>query len=212
MIQAALFDFDGVIMDTEAQYSIFWHQMGVKYIQKDDLEGVIKGQTLTYIFNTYFPQMEQVQAEITQQLNEFEQHMKYEYIAGCLEFINTLKAHGIKTAVVTSSNDIKMQAVYKACPELKSLFDAILTSEDFTVSKPSPECYLQAMKRLGATPETSVVFEDSFNGLKSGLASKAFVVGLTTTNSEESIAPLCHLVIDNFTQLTLEQLEQKQTP
>lgn len=207
MIQAALFDFDGVIMDTEAQYSIFWHQMGVKYIQKDDLEGVIKGQTLTYIFNTYFPQMDEVQAEITQQLNEFEQQMKYEYIAGCVEFIHQLKKIGVKTAVVTSSNDIKMQAVYKACPELKTLFDAILTSEDFTASKPSPQCYLLAMERLGATPSTSVVFEDSFNGLKSGLASEAFVVGLTTTNPQEAIAPLCHLVIDDFTQLTPTILE-----
>ncbi len=208
MIKAALFDFDGVVVDTEPQYSLFWHRMGVEYIQKEDLEILIKGQTLTYIFNTYFPGMEKEQAEITQQLNELESNMQYDYIAGFEKLIGELRANGVKTAIVTSSNDIKMQAAYRAHPELKVLFDAILTSEDFSESKPSPECYLTGMKRLGATPETTVVFEDSFNGLKAGKASDALVIGLSTTNKKESIEALCHVVVPDFTHLNHALLEK----
>lgn len=211
MIKAALFDFDGVVVDTEPQYSIFWHEMGVKYAHREDLEVLIKGQTLTYIYDTYFAGMIKEQAEITQRLNEFEQNMSYEYIDGFIELIRELRANGVKTAIVTSSNDIKMQAAYQTHPELKEIFDAILTSEDFNTSKPSPECYLVGMKRLGELPETSVVFEDSFNGLKAGLASNALVIGLSTTNTKESIESLCHAVIPNFTQLNHALLEKIQS-
>lgn len=51
---AVLFDFDGVVMDTETQYSIFWHKVGVDYLGMDDLESRIKGQTMTYICDTFF--------------------------------------------------------------------------------------------------------------------------------------------------------------
>jgi HAD superfamily hydrolase (TIGR01509 family) len=104
----------------------------------------------------------------------------------------------VKTAVVTSSNKVKMQAVYASHPEFTSLFDAILTSEDFAESKPSPDCYLRAAARFGADPKDCVVFEDSFNGLKSGRAAGMCVVGLSTTNPAESIAPLCDLVISDY--------------
>ena len=91
-----------------------------------------------------------------------------------------------------------MQAVYASHPEFTSLFDAILTSEDFAESKPSPDCYLRAAARFDAAPADCVVFEDSFNGLKSGRAAGMFVVGLSTTNAAEQIAPLCDLVIPDY--------------
>ena len=52
---AVLFDFDGVVVDTETQYSHFWHEMGKQYLGMDDIEGRVKGQTLVYIYDTFFP-------------------------------------------------------------------------------------------------------------------------------------------------------------
>ena len=54
---AVLFDFDGVVVDTETQYSVFWHKMGVDYLGMEDLESRVKGQTLMYIYDTFFPGM-----------------------------------------------------------------------------------------------------------------------------------------------------------
>ena len=114
-----------------------------------------------------------------------------------------MRQKGVKTAVVTSSNQPKMQAVYQARPEFCELFDAILTSEDFERSKPDPDCYLKAAARLGVDKKDCVVFEDSFNGLKSGRAAGMFVVGLATTNAAEKIAPLCDKVIDDYTLINI---------
>ncbi len=206
-IIAALFDLDGVVVDTEKQYSLFWHQMGVEYVGIDDLEIRIKGQTLKYIFETFFGGMTTEQlAEITERLDAYELQMQYDYVPGVVEFIEDLRRHEVKLAVVTSSNEVKMQSLYKVHPELKSLFDRILTAEMFTASKPAPDCFLLGMELFGATPENTFVFEDSFNGLKAGRASGAKVVGLTTTNSRESIAPLCDMVLDDFAGFTFDQL------
>jgi len=81
------------------------------------------------------------------------------------------------------------------------MFDAILTSEDFAASKPDPDCYLRAARRLGARPEDCVVFEDSFNGLRSGRAAGMTVVGLATTNAADAIRPLCDHVVGDYTAL-----------
>lgn len=70
---AALFDFDGVVMDTETQYSIFWDEIGRQYFpQIKDFGRIIKGQTLTQIYAKHFSGMEKEQQEITARLNQFE--------------------------------------------------------------------------------------------------------------------------------------------
>jgi beta-phosphoglucomutase-like phosphatase (HAD superfamily) len=101
-----------------------------------------------------------------------------------------------------------MESVYRKRPEFKSLFDAILTSEDFAESKPSPDCYLRAAARFGAAPQECVVFEDSLNGLRSGRSAKMFVVGLTTTNSKETIESLSDCQIDDYKHIDFNTLKR----
>ena len=201
-----LFDFDGVIADTESQYTGFWNKMGQKYLGLEEFGHTIKGQTLIQIFGKYFDGMLREQEEIVPLLNEFESNMSYEYIPGAHRFMQELKAAGIRSAIVTCSNDAKMANVYKAHPELTDIVDMVLTSEDFSRSKPDPECFLKGMELLGGTPEETVVFEDSFHGIAAGRAAGAKVVGLATTNKREAIAPLCDMVIDDFTYLSLSDL------
>ena len=200
--KAALFDLDGVVFDTEPQYTVFWGQQCREYHpEHPGLEQEIKGQTLVQIYDAWFSgPLEPEQAVITERLNKFEQQMHYDYIAGFLDYITSLRKKGVKTAVVTSSNQVKMQAVYASRPEFRALFDAILTSEDFERSKPDPDCYLKAAQRFGVEPADCVVFEDSFNGLKSGRAAGMYVVGLATTNPADAIRPYCDEVIADYTK------------
>ena len=201
-----LFDFDGVIADTETQYTEFWNRIGREYLGQEEFGHTIKGQTLVQIFGKYFEGMDREQEEIVPQLNEFEANMSYGYIPGVYRFMQELKAEGIRSAIVTSSNDVKMANAYKAHPELLELVDKVLTSEHFSKSKPDPECFLKGMEFLGGTPEEAVVFEDSFHGIAAGRAAGAKVIGLATTNKREAIAPLCDMVIDDFTYLSLRDL------
>jgi len=203
MMKAALFDLDGVVFNTEPQYSVFWGaQCREFHPELPGLENKIKGQTLVQIYDAWFSgPLEGQQAVITARLDDFERQMSYDYIEGFEDYIRSLRQQGVKTAVVTSSNQPKMEAVYAKRPEFKTLFDAILTSEDFERSKPDPDCYLKAAQRFGIDAKDCVVFEDSFNGLKSGRAAGMYVVGLATTNTAGDIKSLCDKVIDNFTQL-----------
>ena len=203
-----LFDFDGVIADTESQYTIFWNKQGKDYLGLENFGLTIKGQTLVQIFSKYFDGMHKEQEEIVPQLNTFEAGMTYDYIPGALEFMKELKRNGIRSAIVTSSNDIKMSNAYASHPELLELVDAVLTSEHFSKSKPDPECFLKGMEVLAGRPEETIVFEDSFHGIAAGRASGAFVVGLATTNKSEALTPLCDMVIDDFTSIDADMLSK----
>ena len=207
-VKAALFDLDGVVFDTEPQYSVFWgSQCRLYHPEHPGLENEIKGQTLVQIYDHWFSgPLAKEQAVITQRLDDFERQMHYDYLPGFLEFIQQLRAEGVKTAVVTSSNRPKMESVYTKHPEFQSLFDAILTSEDFSRSKPDPDCYLTAAARFGSSPEECVVFEDSINGLKSGRAAGMRVVGLLTTNPLEAVAPLSDVQVADYLQLPIEEM------
>lgn len=207
IFKAALFDLDGVVFDTEPQYTHFWGiQCREFHPEIPGLEKRVKGQTLTQIYDQYFSgNLTHAQDIITKRLNAFEQDMTFEYVLGFENVINELKNHNVKTAVVTSSNIQKMQAVYAKHDEFKGLFDAILTAEDFERSKPDPDCYQKAAMKFGVNAGECIVFEDSFNGLKSGQSANMRVVGLTTTNPEEVIKPYSDMTISDYSNINYEK-------
>lgn len=207
--QAALFDLDGTLFDTEGQYTEIWGNICRKY--RPDiprLEYLIKGTTLVQIFDKYFPDPE-LQKVITAELIEQESRMHYDWIPGALEFVHEIKAQGIRCAVVTSSNRTKMQWVAQKRPELYTLFDRILTSEDFAASKPNPDCFLLGARVFDLSTDDCVVFEDSFTGLAAGMASGIFTIGLATSNTPDQIRAHCNWVIPNFVGLTAAQVAEQ---
>lgn len=221
MIKAALFDLDGVVFDTESQYTIFWGMIGKEYHpEMPDFAHRIKGQTLVQIYGRYFSDPavfahiegftdpESEQAKITARLDEFEMQMDYPYIPGFEDFVKDLRQNGVKTAVVTSSNVQKMLNVYKHHPEFKGYFDRVLTSEDFAKSKPDPDCYLKGAACFGAAPQECVGLEDSFNGLKAVRASGAFTLGLATTNTADAIRDYSDFIINDYQGFNYQMLEQ----
>jgi len=198
--KAALFDLDGVIFDTEPQYSIFWGGLLAEYYSDPEVRTEsIKGTTLFQTFDMLFSgELEKERPKVVERLYKYEHDMPYNYVAGFPEFVQKLKKRGVKLAVVTSSNLEKMNNVYRNHPEFKGYFDAILTSEDFTESKPSPQCYLRAAERLGVPIDDCAVFEDSINGLKSAQAAGMFTIGVTTAHPAEEIKHLSDIQIPDF--------------
>lgn len=202
---AALFDLDGVIIDTEPQYTAFWEEMGKEYLPEiPDFALKVKGQTMEYLYATYFTkpgQREQVNAALV----AFEKQINYSYIPGAMEFVKGLQAAGIPTTIVTSSARDKMENLYRAHPDFASHFTAILTAEDCRRSKPAPDCYLTAAARLGVPIEQCVIFEDSFNGLAAARAAGGHVVALATTNPAEMLKDKSDKVISDFTEIAPPQ-------
>ena len=204
----ALFDFDGVVVDTEPQYTLFWDEKGKKYHPEIPNFGHhIKGQTLIQIYKQFFREPESLQDEITRQLLDYELTMHFEYIDGVVDFMKELREKGVKLAIVTSSNDAKMANAYREHPELKTMVDFIVTADRVTHSKPHPECFLLGAEMLGVEKDNCIVFEDSFHGIEAGNRAGMKVIGLATTNSAEAIADKCALVIPDFTDFTFEKMK-----
>ena len=209
MLKACLFDLDGVVFDTEPQYTEFWgSQCRLYHPERPGLEHEIKGSTLDQILGRWWSgSLESERRHVVHRLNAFEAQMRFNYVPDFIPFVVDLRQHGVRTAVVTSSNNLKMQAVYRQRPEFVNLFDAIYTSEDFSESKPSPQCYQLAAHRFVVLPQECLVFEDSINGLKSGRAAEMGVVALTTTNPLERVVPYSDYQIPDYTNINFDLLQ-----
>lgn len=201
----ALFDLDGVLVDTEGIYTDFWRQIdrlfptGVK-----DFALVIKGNTLSRILDTYFP-AEQHPA-IKELLRKQEDEMKYKLFPGVLEMLAEIKTAGWGIAIVTSSNNTKMEHLFEQIPRLGEMIDILVTDGDVTHSKPDPEGYLLAAQRLGCDPQNCIVFEDSLAGIEAGRRSGATVVAVATTNPRSVIEPLNDIVVNIVSEFKFNHL------
>lgn len=200
-----LFDLDGVLLDSEGQYSIFWELMDHEYptgIQQ--FASFIKGFHLARILN-YF-ENEDVRQQVLDKLLEFERHMNYEFFPGALEFVKELRLAGIPMAIVTSSDHKKMQALYSQYPEFPTLFDKIVTGDMVTKAKPDPDCFLMGARQLGVDIKDCIVFEDSRNGLIAGRESGALVIGISTTLDRDTVGQLSDLTLNAVEELTVERM------
>lgn len=196
--KAALFDLDGVLIDSETLYTQFWERVGLAHhLPSPTFAYDIKGTTLTEILSTHFPDPE-VQADVNRMLHDFENEIVYPVFPGALEFVDYLSGLGLKTVIVTSSDDKKMEFLFNQHPDFMAHFDALVTAADVTHSKPHPEPYLRGAAKAGCSPEECLVFEDSFQGLEAGRRAGAYVVGLSTTNSAESLKGKADVIVPSL--------------
>lgn len=199
-IKGVLFDLDGVLIDSEGTYTLFWAEMDRRYPTGiENFATFIKGTTLPEIL-TRFPDP-QIQHDITVALHEFQANMQFRPFPDTIELLKRLKARGIKMAIVTSSDSAKMERLWKQLPELRPYFDVIIDAGQVTKSKPDPQGYLKGCDALGLQPAECLVFEDSLQGLRAGRASGAGVVGVATTYPHEVICPYADRVISHLSDL-----------
>lgn len=200
-----LFDLDGVLIDSEKEYSRIWSQINKEFPTGiDNLEQVIKGTTLTKILNDYFT--EENKDLVSSRLHELENQMKYEYLPYAEDFLKELKARNLKCVLVTSSDKEKMKHLKEEIEGLTEYFDYIITGDLVKTSKPSPEGYLLGASKINVNPKNCVVFEDSLQGVMAGQNSRAFVVGVKGTIPTEKLQPYSDIIINNFNDIDLEEL------
>ena len=198
-----LFDLDGVLLDSEGQYSIFWGAMDKEYSTGvPDFARFIKGFHLTRILG-YFAD-DQVRQQVLERLLEFEGNMRYEFFPGALELVRKLREANVPMAIVTSSDHKKMASLYSQHPEFPTLFEKIITGDMVTKAKPDPDCFLLGARQLGLDIKDCIVLEDSRNGPLAGRASGARVIGIATTLPADEVSPLCDLMVNSVNELTLE--------
>ena len=99
-----------------------------------------------------------------------------------------------------------MNALYSEYPLFPQYFDAVITGSDVTESKPHPQGYLMAAKRIECNPNDCYVFEDSLQGLDAGMAAGATVIGLTTNNPIDKLKDKAHALIDSFVGFNIDKM------
>ncbi len=212
MIDTVLFDFDGVVADTEPSYDLFWNSKAEKFnLGFENFAAMIKGETLRNILGEYFKcASDSEKAAIAKDLDAFEQEMPYKEIPGSANFIRILKERGFKLGLVTSSSMHKMKyALVKL--GLENCFDAIVTGDSIKEGKPNPQCYITAAQMLKSDPSNCAVFEDSINGMRAALGAKMRLFALSTTLPREKIKMYSNTIFENFSnsQKILEALGDK---
>lgn len=204
-MKAALFDLDGVLIDTEPTYTRIWSDIESHFpTGYADFAYRIKGTTLPHILNTYFAP--ENHPEVMRLLEQAEREMDYVLFDGVGDFLEALVRTGIPAAIVTSSGDDKMERLFASLPGFRDFFGEVITDSRVSRSKPDPEGYILAARSLGVDPADSYVFEDSFNGLRAGRDAGATVVALSTSNPSDTLVPLADDVIASFVGYTPERM------
>lgn len=197
----ALFDLDGVLIDSETEYTRIWEQINRTFKSGyDDLAIRIKGMTLDNIIKTYFPG-EGMYDRVADMLHSLEAEMRYRWKPGAKELLEWLTANGISCVLVTSSDNKKMEHLREELPELEPMMTHIVTADRITRSKPDPEGYLLGGSLIGIPMHRCVVFEDSLQGVSAGKASGAFVVGVAGTLPASAIGPCSDIVVDSLEKI-----------
>ncbi len=201
----ALFDLDGVLIDSESTYTRFWQEIDRIYPTGIENYAIaIKGTTLPEIMKHYDD--ESVKSDILRRIHDFQESMTYELYPGVVGFLTELRDRGIRSAIVTSSDNRKMQLLFEQLPQLKELVDVVVDASMVTRSKPDPEGYLKAAEAIGCNPDDCFVFEDSIQGLKAGNASGATVIALATTYPQEQLKGKAAQIIGGFEDFNVDDM------
>lgn len=199
-----LFDLDGVLVDSEKEYTRIWNQIESEYpTGVEDFARKIKGTNLDDILTRYYPDPT-LRNMVRQRLYELEGKMKYDYCPGAERVLTHLRKAGIPIALYTSSNHKKMEHLYRDLPDIRQYFDCIVLGDMVKESKPSPEGYIIAAEGLGLSAGHWAVVEDSLQGVKAGRASGGKVIGVAGTLPAEIIQPYSDLVIDSMEKFPVD--------
>ncbi|KAM5561005.1 protein SUPPRESSOR OF QUENCHING 1, chloroplastic [Rosa sericea] len=116
---------------------------------------------------------------------------------GALELVTQCKSKGLKVAVASSADLIKVKANLAAANLPLSLFDAIVSADAFENLKPSPDIFLAASKILDVIPSECIVIEDALAGVQAANAAKMRCIAVKTTLSEEALMSAGPSIIRN---------------
>lgn len=214
MLQAVIFDMDGVICHTNPFHSIaFKHFFAKRNLNPTDQEfklhmyGKNNAYILSYFLGRKIHGQELAELEFEKE-SLFREIYKTEVqpIAGYLDFLNRLEQLGLSIGVATSAPRANLDLILGTLA-IKETMGSMLAAEDVSRHKPDPEVYLKSATNLQIDPAHCLVFEDSFSGVSAGLNAGMKVVGVLSSHTKQEL-PVCNLYIKDYSELNWDQLQQ----
>ncbi len=187
MIKACIFDLDGVIVDTAHYHYLAWrrlaNELGFDLSKEDNekLKGVSRIHSLEIILNLGGISLSEYDKGVLANkkngwfVDYLERMAPDEIFPGVKPLLNELRRRGIKIALASSSKNAKtvIQLLH-----IQNEFDVIVDGTMTVNSKPDPEIFLLAAKKLGLDPKDCLVFEDAEAGVEAALAAGMRCIGI----------------------------------
>ena len=194
MIKAVLFDMDGVLIDSEEYMCraaiLMFAEKGITVTESDftPFVGMGENRYLGGVAEKYgIPiDLERDKARAYAIYGDITRG-KLEPLPGVHEFIARCRALGLKLAVATSADRVKMEINIASLGLPAGTFDQTVNGLEVERKKPYPDIYLEAAKRLGVNPEACLVVEDAVSGIEAGKAAGCRCLGLTTSFPAERL-------------------------
>lgn len=173
MPEAVVFDMDGVIFDSEALVIKMWEKIALKY-GFTDVESVCRqclGTNAAYtkqlfldFYGEDFP-YDIYKKEMSELFHEEAANGRLPKKDGVIEILKFLQNQNVKIGLASSTREAVVRRELEEGGIL-SYFDVIVCGDMIKRSKPAPDIYLEACKRLGMNPESCYAIEDSYNGIR----------------------------------------------
>ncbi len=213
MIEAIIFDFDGLILETEGPAYQSWREVYETFnchLNFEDWSTVIGADP------NHFDPFVSLEAQLGQRVNRAEvgaRRMQREQelvneqpiMPGVLDYLSEAHQLGLKIGLASSS-DYAWVDGHLARLGILDRFDAIRTNDDVEKTKPAPDLFLSALQGLKTTPERAIAFEDSYNGIRSARSAGIFCVAVPTEMTRSLPLDLADLRIESLAALPLKQL------
>jgi HAD superfamily hydrolase (TIGR01509 family) len=195
MLKGIIFDMDGVLVDSEpficeAAVRMF-AERGLKVKPEDFIPFVGAGEN-RYIGGVaekygFRIDIERDKARTYEIYGEIVRG-QIEPLPGVNEFIAKARNRGLKLALASSADLIKIEINLREIGVVPETFDAIVSGQDVVRKKPDPEIFLTAAERLGLAPEECLVVEDAVNGVAAAKAAGMRCLAITTSFTKEDLS------------------------
>lgn len=222
MLKAVIFDFDGVITDSEILHFRAFNQvlapLGIVITQKEyykDYLGLSDRDLFNLLIGTGRLKLDVSSLEdlIKQKNRIFEKLAKTEgkIIEGVRNFLETLRQNNILIAICSGALLAEIELILEEAG-LRPFFDVIVSAEYVRKGKPDPEGFILTLKRLNEgtseaiLPGQCVVIEDSHWGLKAAAAAGMHTLAITNSYDAEQLKP-SEKTISHLSELSMEQLQ-----
>ena len=223
MLRAVIFDFDGVITDSEILHLRAFNQSLAQYgieITKNDYYTMYLGFNDTDCYKLLIEKgllkmdEQQINTLMIQKKKIFEQLAKAEgkMIEGVRDFLNMLEQNNIPMAICSGSLLTEVEMVLEEA-RLRHLFEVIVSGEQVKKGKPDPEGFLLSLQRLNENRENPitanqcVVIEDSHWGLEAAKAAGMHTIAVTNSYDAEQLS-MAEKIVDRLSELTIDDLQQ----
>ncbi len=191
MIKGVIFDFDGVIVDSEkkrfADLKSLAEQKGLS-ISEEEFEHM--GGTKSVLFlKQLFPSLSSKEVErLAEDRRNLERQNldQIQPIPGLKELLEWLKEQELKIAITSGSHWDIVDEILEI-NGIKDYFEVIVTGEEYETSKPNSECYLVTLEKMGLEGKEATVIEDSVAGIQAAKTAGCKTIGLMTYLSKEQL-------------------------